>query len=430
MDIPVPDRIGRYQLSRKVGDGATSHVYLAHDSVDGRDVALKVFLPNADVDPKTFKLLKKSFINEALLAGKLDHPHIVQIFDAAVENSYSYLVMEYVPGTTLDSHASPATLLPLGKVVEIVFKCIRALDFAFQNGVIHRDIKPGNILMGVDGDIKISDFGASLQRHAKEYQSTQIMGIGSPAYMSPEQVRLEEITHQTDIYSLGVVMYKLVTGRLPYQATSQVNLIYQILNRPPPPPRTLRPELPPLLDTIIMHAMAKSRENRYQSWIEFGRDLTKAFSTLRLSGETISDSQKFHELRGLDFFRYFTDAELWETLRISVWRMLPAGDVIIREGEQGESFFILVSGEVDVTLRGKPLSAINRGGCFGEIPYMSEHVRQRATTIRARSPVAALEIKGSAITRATEACQVQFNKALIQVLIERLDYANALLAER
>jgi CRP-like cAMP-binding protein len=225
-------------------------------------------------------------------------------------------------------------------------------------------------------------------------------------------------------------MYKLVTGRLPYQATSQVNLIYQILNRPPPPPRTLRPELPPLLDTIIMHAMAKSRENRYQSWIEFGRDLTKAFSALQLSGETISDSQKFHELRSLDFFRYFTDAELWETLRIGVWRILPAGDVIIREGEQGESFFILVSGEVDVTLRGKPLSAINRGGCFGEIPYMSERVRQRATTIRAQSPVAALEIKGSAINKATEACQVQFNKALIQVLIERLDYANALLAER
>ena len=162
----------------------------------------------------------KAFVTEASLAGKLNHPHIVDIFDAVVEPDHSYLVMEYVPG--IDARGAlraSTTLLPLGKVVEIIFKCIRALEYAFQHGVIHRDIKPGNILLSQDGETKVGDFGASFQqRHGQE--TTQITGVGSPAYMSPEQIRMETLNQQTDIYSLGVTMYRLLTGRLPYSAST------------------------------------------------------------------------------------------------------------------------------------------------------------------------------------------------------------------
>src|SRR2546430_14527528 len=182
----------------------------------------------------------KAFLTESSLAGKLNHPHIVDIYDAVIEPHYSYLVMEYVPGVTLEAHSDVTSLLPPKKVVEIIFKCIRALEYAFQHGVIHRDMKPGNILLSERGEAKVSDFGASFQqRHGQE--TTQLSGVGSPAYMSPEQIRMEDVTHQTDIYSLGVVMYRMLTGRLPYEANTQAGLTHVLLHSGPAPPAAFAP---------------------------------------------------------------------------------------------------------------------------------------------------------------------------------------------
>jgi serine/threonine protein kinase len=314
-------------------------------------------------------------------------------------------------------------------VVEVIFKCIRALDYAFQMGVIHRDIKPGNILYSPEGEIKVSDFGASFQE-ALAQDTTQLTGIGSPAYMSPEQIRLEEVTHQTDIYSLGVVMYKMLTGRLPFNASNQLSLTYEILNVAPPVPSQLRPELPALLDEICLKAMRKNAADRYDTWIDFGKDLSKAFSALRLAGETISDSAKFTELRTLSFFEDFDDVTLWEALRISAWRTIPKGAVIIREGDSGESFYLLVEGEVDVSIGGTSINTVRRGGCFGELLYFSDKVAHRTTTITSNTDITVVEIKTIALKVASSACQVSFQKAFMRVLIDRLTQANAKLATR
>ena len=323
MKFELEWRIGKYPITQEIGRGATSRVYLGRDPFADRDVAIKVFFFEESVSEQTAKLLRKGFLAEAALAGRLNHPHIVAIYDAVSEPEYSYIVMEYVKGTTLETYTEIDNLLPLSKVVEVVFKCIRALDYAFQMGVIHRDIKPGNILYSPEGEIKVSDFGASFQE-ALAQDTTQLTGIGSPAYMSPEQIRLEELTHQTDIYSLGVVMYKMLTGRLPFNASNQLSLTYEILNVAPPLPSQLRPELPaaPRRD-LPASAMRKNAKDRYETWIDFGKDLSKAFSALRLAGETISDSAKFTELRTLSFFEDFDDVTLWEALRISAWRTIP-----------------------------------------------------------------------------------------------------------
>jgi serine/threonine protein kinase len=374
-------------------------------------------------------MMHKAFLAEAALAGKLSHPHIVEILDAVVEPEHSYLVMEYVAGTTLEAHSDVTNLLPLNKVVEIVFKCIRALEYAFQHGVIHRDIKPGNILISQNGDTKVSDFGASFQqRHGQE--TTQLTGVGSPAYMSPEQIRMEDVTHQTDIYSLGVVMYRLLTGRLPYEANTQAGLTYAILNATPSRPATLRPDLPPLLDEIVMKAIEKDLAARYKSWLEFGKDLSQAFSTLRLSGASVSDSEKFNELREMSFFEDFDDVALWEVVRIGSWKAIKSGTVIIREADQGDSFYILVGGDVGVTLLGKQLNVIKPGGCFGEILYFTGRMGRRTTTITALGAVTVIEIKADALRAATDGCQVGFNKAFMRVLVERLTQANLRLAGR
>jgi serine/threonine protein kinase len=423
----LQEHIGKYPVVREIGSGATSRVYHARDPFADRDVAIKVFLFEEHADQQTERMKHKAFLAEASLAGKLNHPHIVDIFDAVVEPDHSYLVMEYVPGTTLEAHADVNTLLPLNKVVEIIFKCIRALEYAFQHGVIHRDIKPGNIMLSADGETKVGDFGASFQQR---HETTQMTGIGSPAYMSPEQIRMEGLNHQTDIYSLGVTMYRLLTGRLPYEANSQAALAYAILNTTPPQPAALRPDLPPILDQIVMKAINREPAERYASWLDFGKDLSQAFMSLRLAGESVSESERFNKVRDLPFFQDFGDVALWEAVRISSWRAIDTDTIIIREGEQGESFYILIDGEVGVTLTGKPLSTLQPGGCFGEILYFTAAAGRRTTTIVAATRITVLEIKADALRIATDACQVAFNKAFMRVLIERLRQANQKLANR
>jgi serine/threonine protein kinase len=422
-------RLGKYTLTREIGAGATSRVFVARDPFGDREVAIKVFHFDRHVDPLSERMTHKAFLAEASLAGKLNHPHIVEILDAVVEPDFSYVVMEYVSGATLDAHSSVTNLLPLGKVVEITFKCIRALEYAFQHGVIHRDIKPGNILLSAAGETKVSDFGASFQQHFA-HDTTQISGVGSPGYMSPEQIRLEPLTHQTDIYSLGVTMYRLLTGRLPFQASTQESLFYAILNTEPPRPATLRPELPALLDQIVAKAIHRDPAQRYSTWLDFGKDLSQAFGALRLIGASLSDSEKFNELRQSPFLRGMGDVALWEVVRIGSWRKIPAGTVIIREGEQGESFYLLIAGEVDVTLAGAHLNIIRPGGCFGEILYFADSADRRTTTITSRGEVTVIEIRAETLRAATDACQVGFNKAFMRVLIERLMQANRRLAER
>src|SRR5688572_16584803 len=314
MKFEVQEMIGKYPVQREIGAGATSKVYLARDPFAERDVAIKVVFFDKHADASQERLLHKSFVAEASLAGKLNHPHIVDIYDAVVEPGRSYLVMEYVPGDTLEAHSDTGTLLPAGKVVEIIFKCIRALEYAHQHGVIHRDIKPGNILLSKAGETKVGDFGASFQQRLED-KTTQIKGIGSPAYMSPEQLRMETLDLQTDIYSLGVTMFRLLTGRLPYEAGSHVALSYAIINTTPPKPSTHRPDLPPLLDEIVMKAIAKDPAQRYRSWLDFGKDMTRAFMNLRVEMTLpmpASDSEKFGKLRDMPFFRDFNDVQLWE----------------------------------------------------------------------------------------------------------------------
>jgi len=424
--------IGKYPVVREIGRGGTSRVFLARDPFAERDVAIKVLQFAQGANPETERMVHKAFVAEASLAGKLNHPHIVDIYDAVVDPDRSYLVMEYVPGGTLDAHARPGNLLPLVKVVEIIFKCIRALEYAFQHGIIHRDIKPGNVLLSEDGETKVGDFGASFQQRLDD-RTTQLKGVGSPAYMSPEQLRMEKLSHQTDIYSLGVTMFRLLTGRLPYEAGSHVALTYAILNTPPPKPSSFRPDLPALLDAIVMKAIAKDPAERYRSWLDFGKDVTRAFMSLRVDTTTpapASDSEKFGKLRDMAFFKDFGEVELWEVVRVATWQSIDAGTVLMRENEQGDSFYVLVDGEVEVSLLGKPLALLKPGGCFGEILYFADSVERRTTTVTARGRITVMQIKAGALRIATPSCQVGFNKAFMRVLVERLAQANRQLAQR
>ena len=217
------DKIGKYELIRELGSGATSRVFLALDPFNNQQVALKLFRQDIMRDNRRAMAFRKLLRTEASLAGKLSHPHIVKIYDAVVDEDLNYMVMEYVAGETLERYAEVDHLMPISTVAEIIYKCCKALEYAQSQGVIHRDIKPANLLLQGESDIKISDFGAAL---IETQQTTQVSGVGSPAYMSPEQIKEMSLTHQTDIYSLGVSMYKLLTGKLPFDASNNFSMIW------------------------------------------------------------------------------------------------------------------------------------------------------------------------------------------------------------
>ncbi|ADE12642.1 serine/threonine-protein kinase [Sideroxydans lithotrophicus] len=415
------DKVGKYEIVRQLGHGATSTVYLALDPFSQQQVALKVF--NLDIlhDTSRSKAHRKLLLTEASLAGKLSHPHIVKIYDAVMDSDVNYMVMEYVEGETLEKYGEVDHLMDLGRIAEIIYKCCKALEYAQTQGVTHRDIKPANILISGESDIKISDFGAAV---IDNQQSTQVSGVGSPAYMSPEQIKEQPLTHQTDIYSLGVTMYRLLTGKLPFEAANSYSMIYQIMNIDPPPPSTYRPEIPPELDAIVQRAMCKDLQHRYQTWEEFARDLV-AFITHNVpQHEEIYDTEKFDTLRDLSFFKNFSDVELWEVLRISEWHKIPKNESIVHEGEEGVNFYIIVTGSVRVVKQGRLLSMLHRGDCFGEMAHLAGKEGRRSTDVISKTEVSLIEVDPDVLSRASANCRYQFSEAFLGTLVRRLSMAN------
>jgi len=421
--------VGKYQLVRELGKGATGKVYLADDPFAKRKVAIKVAFPEALKGNEDAAMYKSMFLNEAALAGKLNHPHIVQIYDAVVEDKYSYIVMEYVEGGTLEKFCKPDSLLETREVAEIIFKCVRALAFASTQGLTHRDIKPGNILHKDGTEIKIADFGASIN---KVSEHTVITNVGSPAYMSPELISgTVQASHLTDIYALGVVMYYLLTGKLPFAGANTMSMIYQIVNTDPNPPSAVRNDLLPEFDSIVMKAMAKDPAARYQTWDEFGAALADLWKKEHKVEEKRdeSDSERFSLLRTLPFFQGFPENELWEVLKISKWAKFKPETALIKEGDHGDSFFILAGGYVRVTRGKKTLTVLTAGDCFGEMSYLKKTGDDhRSATITTTSDAIVLKIRADDLKAASPSCKRLFDERFLAILVARLENANQQLA--
>src|SRR5688500_15760752 len=296
----VPDRIGKYVIINEVGRGSTGTVYLSHDSYYGRDVAIKVYNMDQDPTDERAKIARKMFLSEAHMVGMLQHPHILPIYDAGEENGRCYVVTEHVHGArTLNAYCRPDNLLRIDDVVEILLKCAKGLHYAHGRGVIHRDIKPSNIMLTLDNDVRIIDFGIAL---IKDSDVSRIEGIaGSPSYMSPEQVQSAEITHRSDIYSLGAVMYELLTGYRPFRANSLSKLLHQIVYATPPPIHTLRDGIPEDIENVVTTALLKEPDKRFASAIDFAGALTKLHQKLRSQYDRLDRQEQVDLLRKLRF---------------------------------------------------------------------------------------------------------------------------------
>jgi eukaryotic-like serine/threonine-protein kinase len=421
--------IGKYQVLQELGRGATGKVYLAEDPFAKRKVAIKVAYPEALKNSEDGAFYRSMFVNEAALAGKINHPHIVQIYDAVVEEDYSYIVMEYVEGGTLEKFCQPGKLLDPREVAEIVFKCVRALAFAHTLGLTHRDIKPGNILHNEGTDIKIADFGAAINRVSDQ---TMIMNVGSPAYMAPELVTGSAQGSQlTDIYALGIVMYYLLTGKLPFAGANTMSVIYQIVNTEPERPSVHRPDLSADLDSIVMKAIAKDPAERFPTWDAFGQALAETWKKDQKTEEKRdpTDMERFSLLRTLPFFREFPENELWEVLRISKWAKFHPDTALIKEGDHGDSFYVLAGGYVRVTRAKRTLSVLTAGDCFGEMSYLAhQDAPHRSATVTTTSDCIVMKIRAEDLRASSLSCRRLFDERFLNTLVERLENANQQLA--
>ena len=422
--------IGKYHVIRELGRGATATVYLAEEAGRPEPVAIKLvrFSDGAD-EAQWTRRLKKLFATEGAMAKKLDHPNIIRIHDTVFEDEQAYIVMEHVTGRELSEYCSFDNLLPLHRVVGIVFKCCLALDYAFKQGVIHRDIKPANILVDDEDNVKIMDFGLALNTDKKsESDSTFIMGVGSPAYMSPEQIKGYPLNQKTDLYSLGVVLFHLLTGRLPFRAANTAQLVYKIVNADPPMPSQINPSVPVSMDGIIRRALEKDLYSRYRNGAEMAQDLSSVRFQVVDDNWVALDTSRLDILKKLEFFRGFEELELWEVLRISTWREIPAEVLLMREGDEDSGFGIIVEGEVEVSMQDRVICRLGAGEVIGEMAYLSQDLPRRSASIVTLTPIAYLDVNYAALALATEECFQRFQKKLVATAVKRLAAADHSLA--
>jgi serine/threonine protein kinase len=339
-----PEKVGKYVIVKEVGRGSTGVVYLSNDPYYRRDVAIKVYNIESH-DEDRARVTRKMFLSEAHMVGMLQHPNILPIFDAGEEDGRYYIVTEHVHGArTLSAYCKPDNLLPVDDVVEIIYKCAKALHYAHSRGVIHRDIKPSNIMLTQANDVRIIDFGIAL---VADSDISRIEGIaGSPSYMSPEQVQSLEITNRSDLYSLGAVMYEMLTGFRPFRGGNLSKLLHQIVYATAQPIHALRKDIPEVLEDAVAKSLQKEPAKRYRNGLELAGDLTRVHQALREGLSKLDSQERFSILRTLKFFHDFSQSEILEVLRASTWQDYEKEEEIVKEGEMDDRFYVIVSGSV------------------------------------------------------------------------------------
>ncbi|AKJ26794.1 CHASE2 domain-containing serine/threonine-protein kinase [Caldimonas brevitalea] len=271
--------LGRYQVEKELGKGAMGVVYLGRDPKIGRQVAIKTLALSQEFEGAELDDARERFFREAETAGRLQHPHIVTIFDAGEENDLAYIAMEFLRGQDLVAATRAGALLPTAQVLSIVARVAQALAYAHQQGVVHRDIKPANIMYDpASNTVKVTDFGIARITDASRTKTGMV--LGTPSFMSPEQMAGKKIDGRSDLYSLGVTLFQLLTGQLPFRGESMAELMYKIANEPTPDIRGLRPELPEALANIVALAMEKRPEVRYADGEQLAADLLKVAASL------------------------------------------------------------------------------------------------------------------------------------------------------
>lgn len=409
---------------RALGAGGFADVHLYRQDAPARDVAIKVLRVAADAAGR------EALSREAdALAAVTGHPAVVSLFAAgSTADGRPYLAMEYCPVSDLAAQARRQPLA-VSRALDLMVQVSSAAETLHRRGLVHRDIKPANIMVAADDEAKIADFGLALNMNKDlDRDSTFIMGVGSPAYMSPEQIKNYPLNQKTDLYSLGVVLFQLLTGRLPFRANNQATLIYRIVNTDAPSVTSLRPDLPEGLNAILKRALEKDLYNRYRNGAEMAKDLSAVRYQLVDEDSTVEDTKHFETLRRLEFFTEFENIEIWEVLRVAVWREVSPNVALIREGDRSKFFGVIVSGSVEVSIEGKALCRLGPSEPVGEVAFLHPSSDMRCSTAVTLEPTLFLEINAAALALSSEELLERVRNVLLSRMIKRMREVNRIAA--
>jgi eukaryotic-like serine/threonine-protein kinase len=420
---PIPSKIGIWEVNGILGRGASSTIYRGREIFPPREVAIKVY-DHQKLNAEDRKLFRSLFLKETLLAKRLTHPNITQVYDAAAEDDRAYIVMELAKEGSLDRFCTPQTVLEPERIARLLEQACDALSYAHANGVVHRDIKPANILMGADGEAKVADFGVAFSNLA--FDSTRAMVVGSPAYMAPEQLEGRPASMQSDIYSLGIVLYKMLAGALPFPPESPAQLTARIMLGNLPAPSKARADINPLLDTIFARATARDPAMRYPTWEDFAADLRAVASP---GGEASTADARASQLHSLPFFREFTEQQLKEIEPMGRWFDVRAGSQLVGEDDPGYSFFVLLRGQMRVSKRGTLLAIRGAGEVLGETSFLRRSGAKRFSTLTAVTDCAVIEFDPDVLWVASAEVTQKFHLAFLNVMADRLIHAEGALTE-
>ena len=414
-DLSDIKTIGRYEIIDKLGQGSMGVVYLGKDPYINRLVSIKISRPATGTGGEQADKYRERFFLEAQSAGRLMHPSIVAIYDAGMHKDFCYITMEYIDGPNLEKFCRKENLLPVTRVVEIVFAVCKALDFAHKKGVVHRDIKPSNIMLNKAGEVRITDFGIA---RIKSEQTVSKGIIGSPSYMSPEQIKEQPVDEKSDIFSLGCVIYELLSGQKAFSGDNYFSVLYKITNEEPPSMREIRKDIPEILERITRKALAKEPDRRYQACMDLAYDLRVALRGVKGSKRNEKVDNVVDYVHCVPFFEDFSKSQVREILNTCNIIKVFKGKVVVAEGDIDDSFYIILSGRVGVRKNGETVATIHRGECFGEMSYLSG--RFRSATVVAETQCVMMKISATLLDRSSESIQVLFLRKFASTILQRL----------
>jgi len=415
--ISSGDRIGKYQLDKIIHQGKYRTIYKAHDPFLERDVAIKISQYPDDQDgEENSQQIRNSFFLETRAVGQLQHPNIVSVYDAGVGDRQTFIVMEYINARSLATIMNAKEEITVSKAIDIAFKCCKALEYAHSKNVVHRYIKPANILITDDGNVKIVDFGIAKVRNEIDTFSSGL--FGSPLYMAPEQIEEQEVGPSTDLYALGVVLYEMLSGEKIYEADNVHTHMYKILNEKPKPLSHYGLEHAEKIQPVLDQALEKKREHRYPAAADFASAIRSVDIALRYEEAEIIKSVNADQAGMLGFFKDFSQKQLSEFVDLATWLRILKDETILSAGEIDQTFYVIVGGKAVVYKLNDPVKTLEEGDCFGELGLLRNE--NRTTSILASTDILLMKITTSDLDKMSTTLQAQFYKAVAHSMVKRL----------
>lgn len=351
LDIKSPTAIGRYRLGRRIGAGTCGVVHLGYDTALRREVAIKLS-PVGDLEPGTGKVpgAQRAYETELVAAGRLEHRNIVTVHDAGQYDDLNYLVMEVIRGRTLKAYGKGRERLPASRVLAIIIDCCHALDYSHSKGILHRDIKPANIMVAKDGTVKLLDFGIAVGLRGEGALARTGPTLGTPNYMSPEQILGRDLSPASDFYSLATILYELLTGRQLFKARSVKELFRAVIRQPAEPLRSARRDLPDALSTLLARCLDKQPAKRVQSGAELARELARFIAPLhRAESRWPLSPAALEQIRTRPGFQGLPAMQLRRLLDGPDRRDIAAGQVLSGKDAPGDAVLVILDGAVRMT---------------------------------------------------------------------------------